>query len=124
MIVDSMTQFLTKAQGMPTSIEAAVTKKIRTFIWDDRKTPPISLTRLERPISEGGLGLMNITVRNRAIDITWVKTYMDMTPSRPTWAYVTDAIISTLKPNGIRCQEDITTFLTSWDPPTQGKRTN
>lgn len=37
----------------------------------------ISLTRLERPVEEGGLGLM------------------DLTTTRPTWAFITDAIINT-----------------------------
>ncbi|KIK38569.1 hypothetical protein CY34DRAFT_60764, partial [Suillus luteus UH-Slu-Lm8-n1] len=53
MVVGGMTQFLTKAQDMPKSIEMAITKKIRTFIWNERKTPPISLKRLERPTEEG-----------------------------------------------------------------------
>jgi ribonuclease HI len=124
MVVGGMTQFLTKAQGMPSSIETAIKKKIRTFMWDGRKSPPISLTRLEQPVDKGGLNLLNIEARNKAIEITWVKAYMDMTLSRPAWAFVTDVIINTLKPNGIRSQDDIASFLTSWDPPTQGKRVN
>jgi hypothetical protein len=124
MIVGGMTQFLTKAQGMPKSIETAITKKIRTFIWNNRRSPPISLTRLERPTEEGGINLLNISIRNEAINITWLKNYMNLSESRPTWAFITDVIINTLKPNGIRHQNDINTFLTSWDPPALGKRAN
>jgi hypothetical protein len=47
MIIGGMTQFLTNAQGMPKSIETAITKEIRTFIWNECRSPPISLTRLE-----------------------------------------------------------------------------
>jgi hypothetical protein len=124
MIIGGMTQFLTKAQGMPKSIETAITKKIRTFIWNERRSPPISLTRLERPTEEGGINLLNISIRNEAINITWLKDYMNLSESCPTWAFVTDVIINTLKPNGIRHQNNINTFLTSWDPPTLGKRAN
>ncbi|KAG2063307.1 hypothetical protein BDR04DRAFT_947200, partial [Suillus decipiens] len=70
MIVGGMTQFLTKAQGMPKQIETAITKKIRAFIWEGRSTFPISLARLERPIEEGGISLLNISARNDVIEIT------------------------------------------------------
>lgn len=29
---------------------------VSDFMWDGRKSPPISLTRLEQPIDKGGLG--------------------------------------------------------------------
>jgi hypothetical protein len=121
MIIGGMTQFLTKAQGMPKSIKTAITKKIHTFIWNKHRSPPISLTRLECPTEEGGINLLNISVRNEAINITWLKNYMNLSESCPTWAFVTGVIINTLKPNRIRHQNDINTFLTSWDPPTLGK---
>lgn len=124
MVIGGMTQFLTKAQGMPKSIETALKKTICTFIWEERRNSPIGIAHLERPISEGGLDLLNISARNEAIKITWIKEYMDLTRSRPAWAYTTDAIINTLKPNGIRDNNDITAFLTSWDPPSRGKRAN
>ncbi|KAJ8587400.1 hypothetical protein M405DRAFT_852875 [Rhizopogon salebrosus TDB-379] len=37
MIVGGMTQFLTKAQGMPTHVENSLTKSIRNFIWDNAR---------------------------------------------------------------------------------------
>ncbi|KIK44094.1 hypothetical protein CY34DRAFT_41449, partial [Suillus luteus UH-Slu-Lm8-n1] len=52
MVAGGMTQFLAKAQGMPKSIENAITKQIRDFIWNEKRTPPISNRRLERPIAE------------------------------------------------------------------------
>ncbi|KIK36156.1 hypothetical protein CY34DRAFT_34249, partial [Suillus luteus UH-Slu-Lm8-n1] len=52
MIVGGMTQFLTKAQGMPKPIENTITKLIRNFIWNERRNPPISSKRLEHPIAE------------------------------------------------------------------------
>ncbi|KAG2064709.1 hypothetical protein BDR04DRAFT_953741, partial [Suillus decipiens] len=55
MFVGRMTQFLTKAQGMPKNIEAALTKMIQNFIWDDKHSPPISLEQLQRPKEDGGI---------------------------------------------------------------------
>ncbi|KAG0691829.1 hypothetical protein DFH29DRAFT_818833 [Suillus ampliporus] len=109
---------------MPKSTEAAITKKICTFIWNDHKSPPISLAHLKRPVSEGGLGLLNISTRNEAIEITWVQAFMDLSNSRPAWAFVTDSIINSLKPDSIKDQPEINNLLTSWDPPTQGIRAN
>ncbi|KAG2063741.1 hypothetical protein BDR04DRAFT_1131022 [Suillus decipiens] len=124
MIMGGMTQFMTKAQGMPKSIEAAITKKIRTFIWNNRKSPPISLASLERPVSEGGLGLLNICARNEAIDITWVQAFMNLSESRPSWAFVTDILINSLKPCNTKGHSNFNTLLTSWEPPTRGPRAN
>jgi hypothetical protein len=124
MNMGGMTQFITKAQGMPKSIEAAITKKIRTFIWNDCKSPPISLTRLERPVAEGGLGLLNICTRNEAIDITWVQAFMNLSESRLSWAFVTDILINSLKPCNNKGHSNFNTLLTSWEPPTQGPRAN
>jgi hypothetical protein len=122
MVVGRMTQFLTKAQGMPKSIEITLKKTIWTFMWDNCKHPPISLTCLERPVEEGGLGLLNISAQNKAIEIMQLRTYMDLTTTRPTWVFITNAIINTLNPSGIRDQKDINAFLTSWDLPIRGPR--
>jgi hypothetical protein len=46
MTIGGMTQFLTKAQGMPKPIANVLTTMTRNFIWDDKRSPPISLERL------------------------------------------------------------------------------
>lgn len=122
MVVGGMTQFLTKAQGMPKPVETALTKCIRQFMWDGRTTSPISLGRLYQPKSKGGIGLLNIHARNQAIEITWLRSYMDVSPSRPSWAFVTDAIISSLKAAYPSASDDPRSFLTAWAPPAQGPR--
>ncbi|KAG0694781.1 hypothetical protein DFH29DRAFT_814914, partial [Suillus ampliporus] len=62
--------------------------------------------------------------RNEAINITWLSTYINTSPARPAWAFMVDALINTLKPEGINNPNDVQTFLTSWTPPTRGPRTN
>jgi hypothetical protein len=117
-------QFLTKAQGMPKPIANVLTMMTRNFIWDDKRSPPISLERLQRPCSEGGIHLLDLHARNVAINTTWLSSYLELSNSRPTWAFLTDAIINRLQPKGIRSTPDLNTFLTTWSPPRQGSRAN
>ena len=120
MFAGGMTQFLTAAQGMPRQIEDALVKMVREFIWDSCETPMIGMGRLYSPISKGGLGLLYIHTRNKAIDVVGLKTYLDLSPSRPKWANLTDAIINTLHPD---VPPKPPAFpLTSWSHPSQAPR--
>ena len=119
MTIGSMTQFLTKAQGMPKSVLNALTKMTRDFIWDGKKSPPLSLLRLQQPRYEGGIDLLNIEARNFAIELSWLRDYLDTSKVRPTWSFITDAIINCVKPDGIQSTRDMNIFLTSVRPPTQ-----
>jgi len=123
MIAGGKTQFLAKAQGMPKNIERALIKIIRNFIWDNARTPPISMDRLYQSVSDGGINLLDITSRNHAIEITWLKPFLDLSAQRPAWAFIADTLINNLKPDGIRSPKDINLFLQTWNPPTQGPRT-
>lgn len=83
----------------------------------------MSLKRLQRPTQEGGINLLDLPTRNQAIEITWLSAYINTSPSRPTWAYVADALINTLQPKGIKNTTELAAFLTNWSPPTRGPRT-
>ena len=121
-IIGGHTQFLTKAQGMPAEIENALTKITRDFIWEDDSSPRIALEILFRPIEEGGLNLLDIKARNDAIEITWLRDYLNFSPSRPIWAKVTDLILKAAAPPGTSTLARINSFLQSWNPPTRGRR--
>ena len=123
-IIGGRTQFLTKAQGMPPTTEAALIKVIRNFIWEDDSSPRIALNVLYLPTSEGGLNLLNIRARNEAIELTWLRTYLNFSPSRPTWATITDLIINKAAPPGTSLLARMNSFLQSWDAPTRGARLN
>jgi hypothetical protein len=90
MIIRGMTQYLIKAQGMPPEIEKRLSKRIRTFMWDHEGTPPISTTTMNLPQTKGGRKLLNIEARNKAIHLTWLKSYLQMGHNRPTWAHIAD----------------------------------
>jgi hypothetical protein len=123
-VIGGHTQFLTKAQGMPKEIEAVLTKTARNFIWEGGTMSKIALENLhrrDRPIQEG-LNLIDIRARNDAIEIMWLKAYLDFSPSRPTWAKITDLIIDTAMPQGANARTRINCFLHTWNPPQNGGR--
>ena len=92
MILREMTQYLIAVQGMPKSIENTFQKMTKEFIWKNRK-PLINKETLSLPREQGGLKILNIKLRNQAIEIMWLKRYLDLSKNRPKWAYITDILI-------------------------------
>jgi len=88
----------------------------------DTTPPTISLKRLYIPRCTGGLEILNISARNKTIGLTWLKTYSDLSPTCPTWAFVTDAILNHICPDHTFTSKKPHFALTSWFPPTRGKR--
>ena len=119
-IIGGHTQFLAKAQGMPTHIENAITKMTQDFIWDESTSPRMALEHLYRPLEEGGLSILNISARNEAIELTWLKSYLNLTPTRATWTIVTDLLINAVAPPGTSAIARINAFTQAWNPPTRG----
>ena len=122
MIIGGFTQFLTMAQGMPKHVESTLIKMIRNFMWNDSNTPKIALETLYRPVDEGGLNLLDLTSRNEAIEIMWLKAYLNPSATRPTWARITDIIIDTAAPKETTHKARVNTFIQSWNPQTRGTR--
>ena len=120
--IGGLTQFLTKAQGMPKRIEDALMKMTQDFIWHDTTHPEIAAKTLYCPIENGGLNLLNISVRNEAIEIMWLKTYLEAPSKRPTWAKLTDIIIDVAAPKNTNPQARTNTFLQTWNLSIRGKR--
>jgi len=67
-VIGGLTQYLTRVQGMPAEIEDELTRKISQFMWD-RGTPPVNAETLQLPTSKGGQSILNLRVRNQAIDL-------------------------------------------------------
>jgi hypothetical protein len=68
---------------MPKQIEDTLEKIIRNFMWDGKR-PPVNMNTLHLPIRQGGVKLLDLKARNQAIDIMWLKSYLDLSPKRPT----------------------------------------
>ena len=120
-IVGGFTQYLTQAQGMPHHIEAALTRTIRDFMWEDDSSPRLALDTLQHPRNEGGLNLLDLKARNEAIEIMWLKSYLDFSGTRPAWAIVTDLIIDAAAPPDTCHSARMNAFLQSWAPPARGR---
>lgn len=122
MIIGGMTQYLTTVQGMPADIERSLTKTISDFIWEEKR-PAINSNTLQLPVKEGGLGILDLKARNEAITLMKLKAYLDLSPNRPTWAYVADALIGeavTRQSRGVHKLAKINIFLQSWSINMQG----
>ena len=68
---------------------------------------------------EGGLDLLDLEIRNEAIDIMWLKTYLDFSLKRPEWATIMDLIIEVSAPKGLVKKAIINPFLQHWSIPTR-----
>ncbi|KAI0342568.1 hypothetical protein BDW22DRAFT_1299598, partial [Trametopsis cervina] len=94
MIVAGMTQYLAKVQGMPAHVEMQIRRITRNFVWKDANASPVGMDTLFLPIRDGGIKLVDIQTRNEAIELTWLKSYLDLSDSRPIWAFVADVLIT------------------------------
>ena len=93
-------------------------------MWGSESTPPISLPILSLPTTEGGMKLLNLKAQNKAIQLTWLKTYLQMDTTRPTWTFIADELINKtfLSTNTDRLTK-INIFMQSWGktPNTRSK---
>ena len=84
-------------------------------MWDGRK-PSVNIDTLHLPIEQGGVKLLDLKVRNQAIDIMWLKSYL---LKWPMWAYVADVLNNnnTSKTTSkVLPSVQINTYLQSWNP--------
>ena len=121
-IIGGHTQFLTMAQGMPPRIETALTDVMSKFIWNQGTRPRLAMDLLRRPIHEGGLNVLNVSSRNEAIEIIWLKAYLNFSPSRQKWATVVDHVILAAAPAHSIEKATENPFLQTWMAPLKGPR--
>ena len=111
------TQYLTRVQTMPEDVAKTLIKMMREFIWKGDKHPRVAMEQLYKPAEQGGLALLDLQARNEAIDLMWLKDYLDLTESRPTWAYVADVLYAKAKAASAKTVEEtaqINPFLQTW----------
>ncbi|KAJ6533195.1 hypothetical protein B0H19DRAFT_965220, partial [Mycena capillaripes] len=92
MVVGGMTQYLAKVQGMPKDVETKIERRVRSFLWADKKVPTINKETIYAPAEIGGRNLLDIVARNEAITVTWLKSYLKHGPDRPLWAFAADEL--------------------------------
>lgn len=94
MIIGGMTQFLTDVQLMPPSVCKRLEGMISQYFWNDRARPPIKMKYIQTPFESGGLKVLDLEARNEAIQVMWLKSYLDFSTSRPLWAFIADDIFA------------------------------
>ena len=112
-----MTQYLAKVQTMPRQVEENLTKTIKNLMWNDK--PPVNMSTLSLPVAQGGIKLLDLKVRNHAIEVMWLKSYLNLGPKWPLWAYVADVLInkSISRALGkVSVSAQINLYLQSWNP--------
>jgi len=81
-----------------------------------------AMANLRRPIHKGGLNVLDIKSRNEAIEIIWLKTYLNFSPSQQKWATVTDHIILAVAPPRSIKKARVNPFMQTWTAPLRGQR--
>ncbi len=123
MIIGGITQFLTMVQRMPKTIEKRLDKIIRGILWNDRRNSPVGLKHMYLPVERGGLGILDLQARSEAIDIMWLKSYLDLSPERPTWAFLADDLLASHVSEDCKPRQKhlrVNPFLQQWKPKTKG----
>ena len=115
--IGAMSQYLTSAQGMPSSIEGALTKHIKKFIWDGEGRSNTSMKLLCAPANSGGKGLLNLKLRNEAIEMVWLRKLLTPRHKRSSWTDFANAILSHYcsKTPMAKTEARINYFLQTWN---------
>ncbi|KAF8981807.1 hypothetical protein BDQ17DRAFT_1508254 [Cyathus striatus] len=79
LIAGGETQYKTRVQGMPADIEKHFTKLISKFIWDGGP-PAVSRLIMRESHELGGKKLLDIVVRNEAIELMKLQRYLNLGP--------------------------------------------
>ena len=93
MVVAGMSQYLTQVQGMPEHVEQSIVRRLGRFMWAG-KPPQVNAQTMYKKREEGGRALVDIATRNKAIDVMWLKSYLNLGPNRPLWAKIADILLA------------------------------
>lgn len=102
MIIGGMTQYLAKVQGMPETALKTLETLIHKFMWNGESKPTVAMTHMSNITNEGGKKVLDIYARNKAIQLTWLQSYLKLDESRPIWALVADTIFSNNVPGELK----------------------
>ncbi|KAF9027909.1 hypothetical protein BDZ89DRAFT_951804, partial [Hymenopellis radicata] len=113
----SRTQYLAAAEDMPKEMEKRFDALIHKFFWE-HKTARVNKQTLKLPTDEGGQNLVDIKLRNDAIHIVHLASFLGLNGATPRWALVMqDAmrckVLSTYK--ALNPEILVNTFLQTWD---------
>jgi len=90
----------------------------------NKKLTPVNEQTLLAPIEVGGRSVLDIMSQNEAINVMWLKKYLNFGPNRPMWALVADAMIAKNVPQTESNVDPIirqNVFLQSWKTKMKSK---
>ncbi|KAI0349254.1 hypothetical protein OH77DRAFT_1432221 [Trametes cingulata] len=79
---------------------------------------------LYAPIQDGGLGLLNLKARNEAIELVWLKEYLNLSATRPRWAVLADALLAravSASSRNVDVDARFNVFMQTWKVSTRGE---
>ncbi len=79
---------------MPDSVLMQVQRMICNFAWDNQGKTPVNKSIMSAVIPDGGMQVLDIKMRNDAIEVMKLKSHLRFDANRPSAAYVKDAIIN------------------------------
>ncbi|KAL1672876.1 hypothetical protein EV122DRAFT_191216, partial [Schizophyllum commune] len=93
-IIAGCSQYKAKVQEIPKGVEKKLIKKMHSFMWNSETAPPLALRKLYEPVKDGGLKLIDLETRTKAVVLTWLRSYIGFGPDHPQWAFIVDALIN------------------------------
>ena len=92
-------------------------KMYKDFVWDGKKRGQMSWDQIINPRIKGGLGIPDLKSRIEAIEVMWIKRWLNPKETRPKWAYILDMIINknTAKEPIVEEASRINWLLQSWN---------
>jgi hypothetical protein len=115
MVVGGKTQFLTMAQGMPAETQKEIQRITTEFVWGKERAA-MRIGDISKGINHGGRKVMDVAKWNEAIDLMWVKQYLNMGSDRPKWAFMMDEVFRVERPKKAK---EPWSVIGEWNPLTQ-----
>lgn len=91
-LIQSRSLFLATVNGMPKHIEEQINTMTRNYLWNEDRRGLITMNQASLNIQDGGLNIPNLSARLEAIEIIWLKKWLQP-QNCPAWALLTDEII-------------------------------
>ncbi|KAL1941465.1 hypothetical protein VTO73DRAFT_7282 [Trametes versicolor] len=122
--VAGRTQFRAAVQTMPASVERRITTILTKFVWNGDERPRVAREQLYKPVTQGGIQLLDLKSRNEAIDLMWARSYLTVGLRQPPWTKIADALFARAIASDSKNTDlgaRVNTFLQTWNISTRAK---
>jgi ribonuclease HI/exonuclease III len=92
-LIQSKALFLATVNGMTIETINKMKKQMKDFLWGYKHRGLMKWETVILPKNEGGLNIPDIEARIEAIQVVWLKKWLDPSKTKPVWTYLMDHII-------------------------------